>query len=117
MQTYLNNKLSILQLLNPSHFNKIGDIILHKREKVISVNKSSIRNKVTQEFLGPRCVTDTVHWQKQRVLPHCVQDHIEQKQHYAEGNHFSSQEASTEEPTHRCKQYQLGYVYPTLILR
>lgn len=46
-------------------------------------------------------------------LPHCLQCHREQMQHYAVGNHSLSQVALAKAPDLHYKQYQLGCGNPT----
>lgn len=49
---------------------------------------------------------------KDRKLPHYLQLHKGQMQHYAAEIHFLSQEVLTKAPSHHYMQYLLGYVCP-----
>jgi len=49
---------------------------------------------------------------KNRKLPHYLQLHKGQMQHYVAAIHFLSQEVLTKAPNHHYMQYLLGYVCP-----
>ena len=49
---------------------------------------------------------------KDRKLPHYLQPHKGQMQHYVAEIHFLSQEVLTKAPSHHYMQYLLGYVCP-----
>jgi hypothetical protein len=51
-------------------------------------------------------------WKKDRILPHYLQLHKGQMQHYVAEIHFLSQEVLTKAPSHHYMQYLLGYVCP-----
>lgn len=48
------------------------------------------------------------------IIPHYLQDHKEQTQHYVAETHFWNQEASVMALNHHYEQYRLGCVHPEI---